>query len=204
VASRISRGFGRFAIVVCIPIFLLGFYLAYNETVKPSGPLVVDLPEGVVAWEPSRPSKAERDIVDLMISEQTSAGIVAPPGYVILGVPLGVTTQDNLEWTKFQLRDGREIGIQSTDKKKITDTAVNFVWAEKIRGSSFTEKDKVEFGGVPAAYLNPFDQFPPAKNVWPGRRQRDWTWVWLTLCFGAFLYLAIRSIGWVVEGFTAA
>jgi hypothetical protein len=154
VASRISRGFGRFAIVVCIPFFLLSLYFAYNEIGKPSGPFVVDLPDGVVAWEPSRLSKAEREIADLLITDQASAGIVAPPGYVVLGVPLGVTKQENLEWTKFQLRDGREIGIQSTDKKKITDTAVNFFWAEKIRGSNFTEKDKVEFDGIRAAYLN--------------------------------------------------
>jgi hypothetical protein len=80
VASRISRGFGRFAIVVCIPFFLLSLYLAYNEIAKPSGPFVVDLPDGVVAWEPSRLSKAERDVADLLIAEQTSAGIVARLG----------------------------------------------------------------------------------------------------------------------------
>jgi len=56
---------------------LLSLYLAYNEIAKPSGLFVVDLPDGVVAWEPSRLSNAEKDVADLLIAEQTSAGIVA-------------------------------------------------------------------------------------------------------------------------------
>jgi hypothetical protein len=92
--------------------------------------------------------------------------------------------RENLEWTKFQLRDGREIGIQKTDEKKVGDTAFNFLWSEKTRGSTYTEKDRPEFDGVRVAYLDQWDQFPSVGNAWHGHRQKEWTWIWFALCAG--------------------
>jgi hypothetical protein len=53
-----------------------------------------------------------------IMTEQRRAGFDLPDGMMILGVPLGTVRQNDAHWSRYQLPDGREIGIASTDWKK--------------------------------------------------------------------------------------
>ena len=136
-----------------------------------------------------------------MKTEQDELGFQMPDGMMFIGVALGVKPHDGTQWTRFQLGDGREIGIAATDDKVILNTAINFLWNEKVRGREFTNEDTMEFEGVRVAYLNFFDQDKLTTSPWSQTRKHDWTWPVLMLLFGIGLYAAIRSLGWVIDGF---
>src|SRR5262249_31038734 len=193
--SKVSVCFNRLGIVLCFPLLLLAAARGIKELVEPSGRLIAKIPTGAVAWEPSRLSSDDRRIADLLISEQTAMAIYAPTGFIVVGVPLGTIRQNNLEWTKFQLRDGREIGVAATEKKSVSDSAIEFLWDEKARGHVFTDKDEMSFDGVRVAFLNSFDQFPPSVSPWPQERQREWMWSLIAAASGLAVYLVVRSVG---------
>jgi hypothetical protein len=202
--SRLSTGFHRLGLVLSLPLFIAAAFTGYQQVTEPSGPYVVELPEGAQAWKIPLKNNSERQFIELLMKEQRSVGITAPPDFLVLGVPLGVTRQDGTDWTRYQLYDGREIGIASTDQKAITDTAGNFLYSEKVRAKTYTHKDNIEFDGVRVTFLNPFDQFAPVKNPWPSYRQKDWTVAWLLVAGGIVVYVLLRSIGWVIAGFVGS
>src|SRR5262249_34685848 len=92
--------------------------------------------------------------------------------------------------------------IASTDSKKIGPIGRDFLLAEAKAGRVFTEKDKLNFEGVTVGYLNDFDQFIPDTPPWL-HKQRDWTIALATLCAGIAVYVVMRALGWIVNGFTA-
>jgi hypothetical protein len=199
--SRVSTGFHRIGLVLSLPVLVAAAYLGYEEAVTPHGSYVVDLPEGVEAWKPDAGSNAQQRVAQELIAEQTRAGIVAPTNFLITGLPLETLRQDGTDWTSYQLRDGRKIKIASTDKNIVLDTATNFLLMEKLRGSAYTQKDKPEFGGVRVAYLGDFDDIPIDDGPWPKHRVRDWTLTLSLAAAGVGIYLIMRSIGWIIDGF---
>ena len=200
-ASRISRGFHRVGLVLSVPVLLIAAYVSYVEITKPTGELVVDLPEGTQATAPNISSPADHRLTDLLIADQMALGIKAPPNYIVVGVPLGVSRQENVDWTRYQLRDGREIGIASTDEKAVHDIAFNFLWNEKYRGAAFTVNDQPEVNGVRVKYLNSFDDLTKVK-AWPRHRERDWTFALLALAVALGIYVFFRALGWIIDGFS--
>ena len=119
---------------------------------------------------------------------------------MLVGISLGVTQKEGVDWTKFQLPDGRKIGIASTDAKKAGEIARKFLVSEKAADRSFMDEDRIQLDGVRVAFLDPWDQDPLATSPWL-TKQRDWTWTLLFLCLGAGLYLVMRALGWVIDGF---
>jgi hypothetical protein len=176
VPSRVATGFNRLGVVICVPFLILSVVLAGKEIIDPSGAWTVAMPTGTSAWKPDRVTAADKAIVSNSIAEQKALGISIPEGFVVVGVPLQVERQPDGSWTKFQLRDARELGIFSTDGKKVTDTATNFLWNERLQGRAYSDKDTMEFDGIRVKFLNPYDRFPPTELPWPQRRRRDWTW----------------------------
>jgi hypothetical protein len=189
--------------VLSLPLFLGAAFFASYQMIEPSGRYVVELPVGTEAWVPDLSSTAERQVAEALISEQESAGIAAPNGYIITGKPIGTTRLNDTDWTKFQLRDGREIGIASTDTKVISKTAENFLWSEKARGQRYTDKDNIQFDGARVAFLDFWNQDFPVNGPWPKHRQREWTIALLLAAGGFVVYLSMRLIAWVIAGFAA-
>lgn len=200
-STRVAIGFHRLGLVLSVPLFIAAVLAAWQQLTEPSGPYVVDPPEGAQAWKIEPKNNSERQFIELLMKEQRRAGIAAPPDFLVLGVPLGVTRQNGTDWTRYQLYDGREIGIGLTDQKGITDIAGNFLYSEKVRAKTYTDKDNIEFDGVRITFLNPFDQFPPVKNPWPSHSQRDWTVALLLAAGSVVVYLLMRLIAWVIDGF---
>jgi len=58
--------------------------------------------------------KAVSSSVEQLMAEQRAAGFDLPAGVMLVGISTGVVRKDGVDWTKFQLPDGREIGIAST------------------------------------------------------------------------------------------
>ena len=124
-----------------------------------------------------------------------------PAGMMLVGLPLGMVRQDGVDWIKFQLPDGRPIGIASTDAKNANQIARKFLLSEQAAGRAFNDKEQIEFDGVRVAFLNPFDQFPPAQSPWLKQTPHyDWTWALTALGVGVVLYLAMRATGWIIAG----
>jgi len=202
--SRIAVGFNRLGIFLSVPVLLVAAFVSVNEWAHPSGRYVTTIPKGANGWQAERVSADQGAIVQSLISEQLAVGIDAPKGIVVVGIPLGVERQDETDWTKYQLRDGREIGVASTDQKVVSDTAFDFLFQEKAQGRAFTDKDTIDLGGVRVRFLNPFDQFRPAKSPWPKQQQHNWTFALLLGGLGAGLYVLARAAGWVIEGFAGS
>jgi hypothetical protein len=136
------------------------------------------------------------------MAQQHQAGLNVPAGLMVIGLPLGTVRHNNAEWTRFRLPDGREIGIASTDSNKIKDVGREFLLAEAKMGRVFTDKDTINFGGVTAAFLDPWNQDGTATPPWQ-YKQRDWTIALVTLCMSLIVYAVMRALGWIVNGFTA-
>ena len=198
--SKVAIGFNRLGIVLCVLILFVCTFFASKEWFIPSGRYVTTIPEKAIAWAPDKEQANDVAIVEL-ISEQLAAGIEAPKGFLVVGVPLQVEKRNNIDWTKFQLRDGREIGIASTDEKLVRDTAIDFLWQEKAQRRAFTDKDAIEIFGVRVIFLNVFDQFAPTGGPWPKQRQRDWTLSLFLVGLAIALYVLIRLVGWIIDGF---
>jgi hypothetical protein len=159
------------------------------------------MPEGTMAWGFGDDiDDAGKQILD----EQRRAGFNALDGMMIVGLPLGNVRHENADWTKWQLPDGREIGIASTDPKRTDEIARAFLLAEKKEGRLFTDKAlPIEVAGVQVTYLNPFDQFRPAQPPWL-HKQRDWTGALAALCLSLAAYVIMRAIGWIIDGFVSS
>jgi hypothetical protein len=204
IASRVSAGFHRLGFVLSLPILALAAYIVHQENMQPSGFYVTRVPQAAEAWKPSITSDAQKQFAQTLMEEQQMAGIAAPEGSIIVGVPKGVTRKGDTDWTRYELPDGREIGIASINSKAVTNAAGNFVWAEKGRGSPYTIKDNIEFDGIPVAFLSPYDDFPGVRGSWPKHRQRDWTLAAMVAAAGIGAYLLLGSIGWVIDAFNAS
>jgi hypothetical protein len=196
--SRLLVGFHRLGVVLAAPFLAGAIVLAVLQWQYPTGPLTMIMPVGTIAWGFGDDlDGASKQILD----EQRRAGFNVPDGMMVVGLPLGNVRHENADWTKWQLADGREIGIGLTDSKKSDEIARKFLLAEKKAGHQFTNKDEPNsIDGVRVTYLNPFDQFPPAQSPWL-HKQRDWTWALVALCFGFAAYIIMRAIGWIIDGF---
>jgi len=140
------------------------------------------------------------DAAKQLISNQRIAGYGVLENMILVGFPLGKIRDNNSDWTKLQLPDGREIGIASTEDKKIIEVAREFLLAEVRAGRLFNDQDVISFQNVSVKFLNWFDQSPLATPPWL-RKQREWTWPLIALALGLGLFIAMRALGWVVDGF---
>ena len=163
---------------------------AFKQWTEPTGKYVVELPEGALAWVPDAQSEHDRAIAARLISDQNARGLETPAGYIVIGIPSGVERQNSVEWTKYLLRDGRSIGIASTDDKIVGSTAIAFLWKEQERERPYTDKDQMEFDGVRVTFLKWNYQAPLANEPpWPRHREREWLWpLLLVLCGSDFTF----------------
>jgi hypothetical protein len=194
--SRAVVGFNRLGVVLAAPFLLIAAVLAFLQWQNPTGRPKV--PDGAIARtfdDPAEPAKQ-------LIAKQRAAGFDLPAGFMLVGISIGTTRKDGVDWTKFQLADGREIGIASTEAKKASEIVEKFLLREQVAGREFGEKDQIEIDGVRVAFLNASDSLPMAPWLGsPWGRERDWSWPLLSLCLGVGLYLATRALGWVIDGF---
>jgi len=196
--SRVTVGFHRVGIVLAVPLLAAAAIAAVWQWQQPTGPLVMVPPEGTLAWGFGDDADA---VAQRIMTEQQRAGFNSPAGMMVVGAPLGTVRHNDAEWTKLQLPDGREIGIASTDSKKIGPIGRDYLLAEAKMGRVFTDKDTINFDGVGVAYLNDFDQFIPDTPPWQ-RKQRDWAIALSALCAGFGVYIVMRALGWIINGFT--
>ncbi|SFM83818.1 hypothetical protein [Methylobacterium pseudosasicola] len=215
-ASRVSTGFHRIGLVLAAPLAVLSLGLLAAQWQNPTGgykPHVRD--EGMMAWKPERSDLITRSLR----LKQEEVGAEAPPGFIIIGktlrkekAPTGVQAgafNDLVmgvpEWVVFQLRDGREVSIGTTDENVAFNAATDFLYREDQAGRPFTDKDKVSSNGVRIAFLNPFNQFQtePWPIARPADTPRSMDWFLAALAMGAAVtvYLSARALGWIVDGF---
>jgi hypothetical protein len=197
--SRVNVGFNRLGIVLCAPFLLLAAVLAFLAWQNPTWRIVTDIPDGAIAWSfGDTPDEAAKQL----IAKQRAKGFDLPAGYMLVGLPLETVRKDGVDWIKFRLPDGREIGIASTDSKRANETARKFLLSEQAAGRAFSDNDQLEFDGVRVAFLNFFDQDPTLEPPWLKQKpQHDWTWALVALCIGIVLYVAMRAFGWIIDGF---
>src|SRR5262249_52278868 len=132
--SRVSVGFNRLGIVLCVPFLLVAAVLAFLAWQNPTWRIVTDIPEGAIAWSfGDNPKEAAKQL----IAKQRAKGFDLPAGYMLVGLPLEAVRKDGVDWTKFRLADGREIGIASTDSKRVDETARKFLLSEQTTGRAF-------------------------------------------------------------------
>ena len=149
---------------------------------RPTPLLAADtsLPAGTLAYRfgDDLDSAAKR-----IIDQQHGAGYKMPfdDDMMIVGLPLGTVRYNNIDWTRIQLPDGREIGIESADLKMVSDVAREFLLAEKRANRSFTDKDRINFNGVPVEFLSWSAQSPTLVTSPLQRKERDWRWALLAL-----------------------
>jgi hypothetical protein len=208
--SRITVGFHRFGIVSAAPFLVGAAVAAVLQWQNPTGP--VTLPAGTLAY---RFGDDLDDAAKRIITQQKNAGYkVAFDDTMIVGVPLRVVRYNNADWTKVQLPDGREIGIASTESNKVSDVARQFLLAERRANRFFTEKDRVRLEGVQVEFLCELQHAGSAADVcWFARdplttaplqhKEREWTWALLGLAIGLAIYIVMRAIGWVIDGFAS-
>jgi hypothetical protein len=197
--SRVNVGFNRLGIVLCVPFLLLAAVLAFLAWQNPTWRVVMEMPEGAIAWSfGDNPDEAAKQL----IAKQRAQGFDLPAGYMLVGLPLETVRKDGIDWKKFRLPDGREIAIASTDSKRADETARKFLLSEQAAGRAFRDKDQLEFDGVRVAFLNFSDQDPPVEPPWLKQKpQHDWTWAFVALCIGIVVYVAMRAFGWIIDGF---
>ena len=197
--SRVSVGFNRLGIALGAPFLLLAAVLAFLAWQNPTWRVVMDMPEGAIAWSfGDNPDEAAKQL----IAKQRAEGFDLPAGYMLVGLPLETVRKDGVDGIKFRLPDGREIGIASTDAKRAAETARKVLLSEQAAGRAFSDKDQLEFDGVRVSFLNFSGQFPPLKPPWLKQKpQHDWTWALVALCIGIVLYVAMRAFGWIIDGF---
>jgi hypothetical protein len=193
----IGVGFNRLGIVLAAPLLLLAAVLAFLQWQNPTGPIAAKLPVGVLA---TTFGDEQGESVKQLIAKQRAAGFDLPAGFMLVGISTGTVRKDDVDWTKFQLPDGREIGIASTEAKQVHDIAAQFLLREQAVGRAFRDKEQIEIDGVRVAFLNWGDQDPTVTPPWLVQ-QHDWTWALICLFLGVGLYLAMRALGWVIDGF---
>ena len=188
--SKLVVGFHRLGIALGAPFLLIAAALALYQWQYPTGDVAVKLPIGAKAWnfgdEANAPAKQ-------IIARQRAAGFDLPAGFMLVGIPLGATRNGQVDLTKYQLVDGREIEIASSDANKVDEIARTFMLTEATNGRLFTREDKIVFDGVPVTFFGFFGDLPSATSPWLAK-QRDWTWALLALCFGVAIYVAARAM----------
>jgi hypothetical protein len=194
--SRVTVGFHRVGVVLAAPLLAVAVVAAVWQWRDPSGPVVMVPPEGSLGWGFGEDTDATTQQI---VAEQHRAGFNLPNGFIILGAPLGVVRQNDTDWSQYQLPDGRKIGVASTDEKKNYAVIKDFLLADAKADHAFTEKDTLSFEDVTVRI---FDDFIPDIPPWQ-HKQRDWTIALLSLCAGLSAYIAMRALGWVINGFTA-
>jgi hypothetical protein len=197
--TRVGKGFHRVGVVLAAPFLLLAIGWFGKELLEPTGPIKqVPIDEGTLTQE--RPAN------EALIGEQASAGIIAPPGLLVIGrivrheqkVGEGPAPQ---AWAIVELRDGRLIEVSSTETKEVTVAADMFLEAATGFGAiatgmkyavEFPDKKQLEIRVVRAEQ----------KPGWPaGARKLDWSWTILGAVAALALYLTARAVGWVIDGF---
>lgn len=157
------------------------------------------MPEGTVAWglgKLDEDDEAFKQILD----EQRRKGFNVPDGLMVVGLPLGKVRHENADWMKFQLVDGRKVGIASNDSNKVEEIARKFLLAEKRTGRDFTDNDEpINIDGARVTFLGSWVPQWAVKPLW--YKQREWTWTLLALCAGLASYVAMRAVGWIIDGF---
>ena len=63
----------------------------------------------------------------------------------------------------------------------VSDVAREFLLAEKRANRSFTDKDRINFNGVPVEFLSWSAQSPTLVTSPLQRKERDWRWALLAL-----------------------
>ena len=107
-------------------------------------------------------------------------GFNVPDGMMVVGLPLGNVRHENAVWTKFQLFDGREIGI-AADSKRSGEIAKQFLLEEKSnRGCKAPRWGRVSSGSDRSTMTNspnwrskegPLDSLPTAGSL--SRNMKD-------------------------------
>jgi hypothetical protein len=197
--SRITTGFHRLGIVPAVPLFVLAMVTAFLEWKSPSGSLDWQPPVGALAYGfgSDELDYASRQMLD----EQRATGLNLPTNMMLVGLPGEIASQDGVEWKKFQLWDGREIGIASNDQKKLDTIARIFLLNEKRNQYQYTDKDDITIDSIRVKFLNFFDQFPPASPPWLVKTH-NWMLPLISLGLAAMIYIAMWALGWVVSGFS--
>ncbi len=196
--SRLLVGFHRLGVVLATPFIVGALVLVVLQWHSPTGAQQMDLPDGTIGWDLG---EGFDDVGMSLLEEQSRMGFQAPSRWIIVGLPLDRVRHENADWTKWQLPDGREIGIASVDPKQVREVAFKFLLSEKGAGHRLADKDvPIDVDGVRVAYLNFFDQFPPAQPPWM-HKQREWIWAIGSLLLGLAVYIGARAIGWVFDGF---
>ena len=139
-----------------------------------------------------------------LFRDQAEHQVAAPEGFVIVGVPSKRPPRKPGQ-TRFQLRDGREIEIDSQDVKKVFDVALSFIWGEKFYGRPYAADFDGTIEGVPVRYAGPFQSDPLA--IWPTARPKStrnylsWSLTGLLALTATLLYAIPRALAWIIEGF---
>jgi len=191
--SRPVVGFNRLGIVLGTPFLLIAAVLAFLQWQNPTGRTAI--PVGAIA---SPVGDDADEAAKQLMAKQQAAGFDLPGGLILIGIPRGMVGKDGVDWTKFELPDGRKIVIASTEAKKARRIAEAFLLAEQAAGRGFGKEDQIEIDGVRVAFLNASDSLPAAP--WLGK-ERDWGWPLLSLSLGVAFYIAMCALGWVIEGF---
>jgi hypothetical protein len=200
--SRAAVGFHRLGIVLGAPCLAAAITLAILQWKNPTGPLVTVPPTGAVGYFYDQ-DKFIEDAANEILDQQRRDGLEAPAGMMIVGLPMGTVRFDNSDWTKFQLVDGRKIGVASTDKTKASETARDFLLGEKRLGRDFVDTDEpINIDNVRVTFLGEWAPKWAVNSPWL-HKARDWTLALAAFCAGVAAYTIMRALGWVIDGFVS-
>ena len=202
--SRVTVGFHRIGIFLAAPFVVAAVVAAVWQWRDPSGRLVLFIPENAVSW------KFGEDNTDptakQIMARERDGGFDLPDGVMLLGVPLGIVRQNDTDWSRYQLPNNEEIDVASTDVKKNQGVLKDFLLAQAKNLSNnkhaFTQNDTLSFEGVPVAVFKTAIEVSDDDSSWY-HHQRDWTTALITLCGGPGIYVVMRALRWIVNGFTA-
>jgi hypothetical protein len=207
--NRIRRGFHRLALFLAAPVIVLGLMWTGHQLIEPSGPLAEHVPEGTRAIAFDDLSA----IQERLISDQAANGVVAPDGYIVLGMEVereenrfhrfidpGVEVES---YSIFQLRDGREVVVGSTYDRHLTDAAYAILYYEAATGEPFPFDGPELAAGVPVSLA--YSDRRLAQRPWPyasNRREPDLSLTWAAVLAALAIYGFVYGFGWVVQGFS--
>lgn len=196
--SRITTGFHRLGIVLATPVLIVALVVAWKD---PSGPLKDKIPEGALAYAFG---DNELDIAARrMLAVQRASGLNLPKDMMLVGLPGETAILNDVEWKKFKLWNGREIGIATKEQKKLDTIARVFLLNEMRTQHQYDEKDSIEIDAVPVKFLNHFDQFRPASSPWLVK-SHDWVWPLVLFSLAVAIYIVMWALAWVITGFSRA
>lgn len=199
--SQVATGFHRLGIVLATPFLVLALALAFVEWKDPSGPLKEQLPEGTAAY---RFGHCDFDAAaQQILSAQRAAGFSLPDNMMLIGQSGETAILNGVEWTKFRLWDGREIGIATKEKKNLSTVARHFLLNEAHTKHPYNDKDNIEIDAAPVKFLNSFEQYPPASPPWLVKTH-NWGWPVVSFSLAVVIYIGMWALAWVITGFSQA